>query len=119
MSRDQIRVSQVGLVARSPEGHAAKGMQIKGKEDLWVDIQANTFRNWVNEHLRAVDMKITTLSTDFCDGTKLCALVEQLQKRTLKPGWSRKPVNHHQYLENVTTALNAISEDGVKLVNIG
>lgn len=52
------RISQAGLVARSPEGTAAKGMQIKGKEDLWVEIQANTFRNWVNEHLRPVNMKV-------------------------------------------------------------
>lgn len=52
------RITQAGLVARSPEGTAAKGMQIKGKEDLWVEIQANTFRNWVNEHLRPVNMKV-------------------------------------------------------------
>jgi len=118
-NKDQIRVSHVGLVARSPEGHAAKGMPIKGYEDLWVDIQANTFRNWVNEHLRSVDMKVVNLGSDFCDGTKLCALVEVLQKRILKPGWNRKPTNQHQYLENVSSALNAIAEDGVKLVNIG
>lgn len=42
---------QVGLLARSPEGHAAKGMQIKGNEDLWIEIQAHTFRNWVNGKL--------------------------------------------------------------------
>lgn len=52
MSKESVRISQVGLVARSPEGHAARGMAIKGNEDLWVEIQANTFRNWVNEHLR-------------------------------------------------------------------
>lgn len=51
-NKDSLRISQVGLVARSPEGHAARGMAIKGNEDLWVEIQANTFRNWVNEHLR-------------------------------------------------------------------
>lgn len=116
---DYTRVSQIGLVARSAEGHAAKGMPIKGNEDLWVDIQANTFKNWVNEHLKGVDMRVTNLTTDFCDGTKLCALVEVLQKRILKPGWNRKPHNQHQYLENVSCALNAIAEDGVKLVNIG
>lgn len=42
-----------GLVARSPEGHAAKGgMPIKDNQDLWVEIQAHTFTNWINEHLR-------------------------------------------------------------------
>lgn len=115
----QSRVSQIGLVARSPEGHAAKGMSIKGNEDLWIDIQANTFRNWINEHLKSVDMRVINLATDFADGTKLCALVEVLQKRILKPHWNRKPGNQHQYLENVSCALNAVAEDGVKLVNIG
>lgn len=119
MSKSQLRVSQIGLVARSPEGHAAKRMQIKGHEDLWVDIQANTFRNWINENLKCVDMTVANLASDFCNGTKLCALVEVLQKRILKPGWIRKPINQHQFLENVSTALNAIAEDGVKLVNIG
>jgi hypothetical protein len=55
------RITLAGLVARSPEGTAAKGMQIKGNEDLWVEIQANTFRNWVNEHLRPCNMKVSGL----------------------------------------------------------
>lgn len=116
---EQLRISQVGLVARSPEGHAAKGMAIKGREDLWVEIQANTFRNWVNEHLRTVGTEVHDLVADFCDGTRLCALVEVLQKRPLRPAWIQRPANQHQYLENVATALTAIAADGVKLVNIG
>uniref|UniRef100_A0A1B6E957 Calponin-homology (CH) domain-containing protein n=2 Tax=Clastoptera arizonana TaxID=38151 RepID=A0A1B6E957_9HEMI len=119
MAGEQLRISQIGLVARSPEGHAAKGMAIKGHEDLWVEIQANTFRNWVNEHLRSVGMEVRDLASDFCDGTRLCALVEVLQKRKLRPNWIKRPANPHQYLENVTAALTAVSEDGVKLVNIG
>ncbi|CAB3377794.1 Hypothetical predicted protein [Cloeon dipterum] len=112
------RISQVGLAARSPEGHAAKGgMAIKGNEDMWVHIQANTFRNWVNEHLKTVGLAVMDLASDFSDGTKLVALVEVLQKRPLRH--IRRPANPHQFLENVTTALNAVAEDGVKLVNIG
>lgn len=106
------------LAPRSPEGHAAKGMQIKGKEDLWIEIQAHTFRNWVNEHLRPLGHSVSDLSTDFCDGTRLLFLVEALQKRTLR-GKVLKPQNQHQMLENVTRALDAVKEDGVKLVNIG
>ena len=56
---------------------------------------------------------------DFCDGTHLCALVESLQKRKLKPSWNKRPQNQHHYLENATTALNAIDADHIKLVNIG
>jgi filamin len=54
------KITQAGLVARSPEGTAAKGMNIRGNEDLWVEIQANTFRNWVNEHLRDVGMQVSS-----------------------------------------------------------
>jgi hypothetical protein len=57
---DIQKITQAGLVARSPEGTAAKGMNIRGNEDLWVEIQANTFRNWVNEHLRDVGMQVST-----------------------------------------------------------
>jgi hypothetical protein len=105
-------------------------MAIKGHEDLWVEIQANTFRNWVNEHLRnappgvATEMsgriEVRDLSADLCDGTRLVALVESLQKRRLKtPAVHRRPTNRHHCLENVTAALDAIAADGVKLVNIG
>lgn len=65
-----------------------------------------------------MDMEIIDLASDFSDGTRLCALVEVLQKRKIGP-WNRRPTNHHHYLENVTTALNAIAEDEIKLVNIG
>lgn len=58
---DIQKITQAGLVARSPEGTAAKGMNIRGNEDLWVEIQANTFRNWVNEHLRDVDLQVCQL----------------------------------------------------------
>lgn len=63
-------------------------------------------------------MQIIDLATDFTDGTRLCALVEVLQKRRIGP-WNKRPTNQHHFLENVTTALNAIAEDEVKLVNIG
>ncbi|XP_026836940.1 filamin-A isoform X2 [Drosophila erecta] len=113
------KITHAGLVARSPEGTAAKGMNIRGNEDLWVEIQANTFRNWVNEHLRETGMQVHDWATDFCDGTCLCALVENLQTRPLKPSWNRRPANQHHYLENATTALKSIEADHIKLVNIG
>ncbi|CRL07142.1 CLUMA_CG020137, isoform A [Clunio marinus] len=116
---DIQKITQAGLVARSPEGTAAKGMNIRGNEDLWVEIQANTFRNWVNEHLRDVDLQVSDLSIDFCDGTHLCALVESLQKKRLRPSWNKHPANQHHFLENATKALKAIEDDGIKLVNIG
>jgi hypothetical protein len=53
----------------------------------------------------------------FQDGTKLVALVQVLQKRKLRH--NKKPVNQHQELENITISLDAIMEDGIKLVNIG
>ncbi|XP_041632980.1 filamin-A isoform X2 [Drosophila kikkawai] len=118
-STETQKITHAGLVARSPEGTAAKGMNIRGNEDLWVEIQANTFRNWVNEHLRETGMQVHDWATDFCDGTCLCALVESLQTRPLKPSWNRRPANQHHYLENATTALKSIEADHIKLVNIG
>ena len=43
--------------------------------------------------------------------------MQVLQKRKLRH--NKKPVNQHQELENITIALDAITEDGIKLVNIG
>lgn len=75
-------------------------------------------RNWVNEHLPQ-DQRVHDLSTDLCTGVRLCILVESLQGRPMRPSYNKRPMNQHQYLENVTAALNAIEKDGVKLVNIG
>lgn len=55
------KITHAGLIARSPQGTAAKGMNIRGNEDLWVEIQANTFRNWVNEHLKDTDMQVSVV----------------------------------------------------------
>lgn len=106
-----------GLLARSAEGHAAKGMRIKDQEDMWVEIQHHTFRNWVNVQLRDTGLRVEDLSEDLRDGLALVTLVEVLQKRRLRK--VKRVLNQHQALENVTTALNAISDDGIKLVNIG
>lgn len=110
-------LSHVGLKARSPEGHAARAMHIKGDEYVWVEIQEKTFKNWINEQLRPLNMSISNFQTDFNDGLKLIALIEVLQKRKLKK--IRKPLNQHQCLENVQTALQAMASDNIKLVNIG
>merc|ERR1711860_477848 len=76
---------RAGFDARSPEGHAARSMSIKGQEEVWIRIQANTFKNWANVTLReAGGPSVENLETDFQDGTKLVALVETLQKRKLK-----------------------------------
>ena len=49
---EAFRQNHAGLVARSTLGHAARGMKIKDQEDMWVQIQHHTFRNWVNVQLR-------------------------------------------------------------------
>jgi filamin len=92
-------------------------MPIKGNEEIWVEIQTHTFRNWVNDMLKETGFQVRDLSTDLCDGVRLVALIEVLQKRKLRN--VLRPVNQHQMLENATTALNAITADGIKLVNIG
>jgi len=117
MEGDAEFISHSGLVARSPQGHAATSMPIKGNEDIWVEIQAHTFRNWVNDMLKDTGYQVQDLATDLCDGAALVSLVEVLQKRRLRK--NARPVNQHQMLENATNALNAIVEDGIKLVNIG
>ena len=54
----------------------------QGSEDHWIQIQQNTFKNWVNAQLQKLDLKVDDLQTDFCDGLKLCYLMEVLQVTT-------------------------------------
>ncbi|XP_021372143.1 filamin-A-like isoform X2 [Mizuhopecten yessoensis] len=104
--------------ALSREGHAA--MSMRGESDRWITIQKNTFTNWVNEQLRVGGntRMVEDLQTAFEDGVLLCALIESLQGKKIGRV-IKKPMNHHQNLENCTLALAAIANDNVRLVNIG
>ncbi len=118
-SRRMSDADRAGFVARSPEGHAARSLgQVRGREDAFVRIQANTFRNWVNETLKETGERVDDMGEDFRDGVRLVALVERLQRRRLRRT-HRQPQSQHHELENITIALDAIKEDGIKLVNIG
>ena len=65
-----------------------------------------------------VDEEVEDLRTDLCDGLKLCLLMEVVLGRRIGRV-IKKPLNQHHYLENVNLALRAMTNDGIKLVNIG
>lgn len=97
--------------------HFGETGQVDNGTSAWIEIQLKTFANWVNEQLRPVGLSVSDFRKDFSDGIKLSSLVEALQKRKLRK--IQNANNHHQYLENVQTALNALAADNIKLVNIG
>ena len=90
----------------------------RDQEEQWVVIQRQTFTNWVNEQLRESDLSVNDLNTDFCDGIRLCALMEVLVKGKIGR-YKKKPINQHQYLDNVSVALSVMVKDKITLVNIG
>jgi filamin len=94
---------------------------MRNMDDKWILIQKSTFTNWVNEQLKAENESINDLKTDLSNGVRLIKLVNRLQQPSSKISrrFFRTPTNQHQCLENVSLALNAITEDGIKLVNIG
>lgn len=94
---------------------------IRNLDDKWIQIQRNTFTNWVNEQLKHENEKVTDLKTDLSNGVRLIKLVNILQQPNSKISkrYFKNPTNQHQSLENITLALNAITDDGIKLVNIG
>jgi len=93
----------------------------------WVTIQRNTFANWVLEQLggRAAELGLSgsvDLQRDLADGRLLCVLVEVLQhqrQRLTVNSVVRPPVNQHQCIDNINRALRAMTDDGIRLVNIG
>ncbi|VDI30244.1 filamin [Mytilus galloprovincialis] len=88
------------------------------RETKWIEIQKNTFTNWVNEELRVSNRSVSDLGTDFCDGVNLVALVESLQLKKIGKVYA-KPTTRIQMIQNVAIACKAITEDNIKLVNIG
>lgn len=82
----------------------------------WEDIQKNTFTNWVNEQLSTKGVVIHDVRTELAE--HLWTLVEVLQRRSLV-GTVNRVDNQYARLQNITVALDAISSDGVRIVNIG
>lgn len=93
----------------------------RSHDDRWILIQKNTFTNWINEQLKSDTDKVFDLKQDLSNGVVLIKLVNHLQrpKSLLPRKYYKTPQNQHQCLENISFALNAITDDGVKMVNIG
>ena len=95
------------------------------RSEHWITIQRNTFANWVLEQLgsRSAELGLSgsiDLQQDLADGTLLCVLVEILQKEERRiNSVVRQPVNQHQCIDNINRALRAMTDDGIRLVNIG
>jgi hypothetical protein len=89
--------------------------------DRWIVIQKNTFTNWINEQLKTENESVEDVRADLTDGVKLIKLMTALQQPHPKVSqrYFKNPLNQHQCLENITLALNAITDDGIRLVNIG
>lgn len=76
----------------------------------------NSHLGWVNSILVERELEITSLLTDFRDGTKLRALLEILTGKTIKI--NPTPKIRIQRLENVNYCLDFISKEGLKLISI-
>ena len=97
-------------------------------------VQETTFLNWTNYILRTAPresestyLQVKSASADFRDGIAIARLVGELQRRAAhsasQPEWT-KSINTRgritsEHLNNISLALQALREDGVKLVNIG
>lgn len=105
---------------RFSRGRATVRRQQKAEE--WKKIQQKTFTNWFNDrmrgHLKVAKKKVDDLETDLIDGLLLIDLLEKLSNKKVGR-YTKKPMNKMQCIENLGTALRFISDQNIKLVNIG
>ncbi|XP_066266982.1 filamin-A-like isoform X4 [Branchiostoma lanceolatum] len=90
----------------------------RSTDSRWVEIQKNTFTNWVNESLRPRGETVQDLGEDLRDGTRLATLLEALSDRKI-PRVNRNPINNLQKMDNVSRCLDLMKKEGIKTVNIG
>ena len=91
---------------------------VKGSTGNWIDMQKDTFGNWVNANLQQRNMKIDNLEEGFADGVSLINLYEIISKKNVGK-YARHPKFHNQCMDNVSIVLKAAEADGVKIVSIG
>ena len=122
---DRDRQSSLSAHATSPRRPSSGQFSFRGSlyvaqnEKDWIEIQKNTFMNWVNVQVEPYGVQITgDLDEAFADGLLLVYLVESIS--TKKVGrYNKNPKMYAQKLENITAALKLLESDGIKLVNIG
>ena len=91
---------------------------VKGHEGNWIDMQIDTFTNWVNANLQQRGLQIENLEEGFSDGVNLVNLYEIISKKSVGK-YSKQPRFHNQFMDNVSQVLKAAETDGVKIVSIG
>ncbi|KAJ8031182.1 Filamin-C [Holothuria leucospilota] len=90
----------------------------------WVQIQANTFKNWCNEQLRPTEKKIENIQDDFNDGILLVDLMKCLitshgrPLRKTRMSVKANPKREVEKVGNVQQALQLMMDEKIKLVNI-
>lgn len=54
----------------------------KGMEP-WVQIQQNTFTNWINDKLKLFDIEVQDIRREIRDGVILCKLMNALKGKSI------------------------------------
>jgi hypothetical protein len=91
---------------------------IEGKAGAMTATQKKTFTRWVNYFLSERLLKVNDLFTDFKDGRLLINLLELISSKKLGKYNESPKIQMHE-LENITMALNFLTQEGLKLVGIG
>lgn len=121
IEREQASLKSPRSPGRPTSGQFSfKGsLYVANNEKDWIEIQKNTFTNWCNVQIQPYGVQITSdLAEAFKDGLSLVYLVESIS--TKKVGrYNKNPKLYAQKLENITSALKLLQNDGIKLVNIG
>ena len=53
------------------------------KVEPWVEIQQNTFTNWMNDKLKTFDLEVHDLRKELRDGVMLCKLMNALKGKSI------------------------------------
>ena len=95
--------------------------QIQAEEKLpeWAEIQRKTFTRWCNQQLKPRNLHLENLDTGLKDGVNLVNLVEILAKPATPVRYNKRPRIKMQMVENIGIGLKMLTDDGIKLVNIG
>ncbi|KAI6660567.1 Filamin-A-like [Oopsacas minuta] len=92
-------------------------------DDTWKQIQITTFTNWFNNRLRGnlkeSKNQVHDLFSDLKDGLMLADLINKLAAPKVVQKVNKNPKFNSQSLENIGASLNFITQQKVRLVNIG
>ena len=86
-------------------------------EKEWVNVQKNTFKNWLNSQLEEEGVLVQDITKDLRDGLVLIKLIFHLDPKAEIGRYHKNPRMEPLMLENISLCVDYFKNSGAKYID--